>query len=172
MAASRRERTGVLVRMPEALKGALVREVARRGGNLNDVATGILAERFGVAWQPTGRRRPLAGTSGTALLRIPPALKREIQAEAFRRETNTNDVIIRTLADALGVPLTSPHHRRRSVPFGGRRGKDTMASTNGSTNGGRPQDKVRVAVIGVGNRANALLQGVHYYAEAPDDQFV
>ena len=34
--------------MPPSLKGALVRETARRGGSLNDTATMLLAERFGV----------------------------------------------------------------------------------------------------------------------------
>ena len=32
--------------------------------------------------------------------------------------------------------------------------------------------KVRVAIVGVGNCANSLLQGVEYYKDAPDDQFV
>jgi myo-inositol-1-phosphate synthase len=32
--------------------------------------------------------------------------------------------------------------------------------------------KVRVAIIGVGNCANSLLQGVEYYKNAPDDEFV
>ncbi|HEY5099113.1 MAG TPA: inositol-3-phosphate synthase [Gaiellaceae bacterium] len=47
-------------------------------------------------------------------------------------------------------------------------------STNGSSNGhGRLDDgKVRVAIIGVGNCANSLLQGAHYYKDAPDDEFV
>jgi len=45
-----------------------------------------------------------------------------------------------------------------------------VASTNGRA---RLDDgKVRVAIIGVGNCANSLLQGVEYYKEAPDDQFV
>ena len=49
-----------------------------------------------------------------------------------------------------------------------------MATTNGSQRPrqGRSQDKVRVALIGVGNCANSLLQGVEYYKDAPDDQFV
>jgi myo-inositol-1-phosphate synthase len=34
------------------------------------------------------------------------------------------------------------------------------------------QDKVRVAIIGVGNCASALVQGVHFYKDAPDDAFV
>ena len=36
----------------------------------------------------------------------------------------------------------------------------------------RSEDKVRVAIIGVGNCANSLLQGVEYYKDAPDDKFV
>src|SRR5207253_2228607 len=52
--------------------------------------------------------------------------------------------------------------------------KETMASQNGSSNGKarRNGDKVRVAIIGVGNCANSLLQGVEYYKDAPADQFV
>ena len=123
--------------MPPSLKGALVREVARRGGNLNDVATGILAERFGVAYRPTGRRSPLAGSSNVTLLRMPAELKQQIQSEAFRSGSNTNDVILLALADSLGIPFES--NRSRSVPFGGGRRKETpVATTNGSANGTRP----------------------------------
>jgi len=48
-----------------------------------------------------------------------------------------------------------------------------MAQTNGRQNGkGQLDDRVRVAIIGVGNCANSLLQGVEYYKDAPDDEFV
>src|SRR5881296_3575753 len=48
-----------------------------------------------------------------------------------------------------------------------------MTAENGRQNGkARPDDRVRVALVGVGNCANSLLQGVEYYKEAPDDQFV
>ena len=45
-----------------------------------------------------------------------------------------------------------------------------MSTTGGSTNGaGRYQaDKVRVAIIGVGNCASSFVQGVHYYSAADD----
>jgi myo-inositol-1-phosphate synthase len=36
----------------------------------------------------------------------------------------------------------------------------------------RQTDKVRVAIIGVGNCASSLVQGVQYYKDAPDDEFV
>ena len=147
--------------MPSSLKRALVREVARRGGNLNDLATGVLAERFGVPYSPTGRRSPLAGTSGVALLRMPDALKDMIDAEAARTGAHRNDVILLVLADELDIPFQS--NRR----------KEPMASTNGKTNGRvRSEDKVRVAIIGVGNCANSLLQGVEYYKDADPETFV
>src|SRR2546430_107156 len=48
-----------------------------------------------------------------------------------------------------------------------------MAQQNGKQNGkARHDDRVRVALVGVGNCANSLLQGVEYYKDAPDDQFV
>ena len=147
--------------MPSSLKRALVREVARRGGNLNDFATGTLAERFGVPYTPTGRRSPLAGGSGVTLLRMPDALKASIDAEAARTDSHANDVILQVLADELGIPFKS--NRR----------KEPMASTNGKTNGRvRSEDKIRVAIIGAGNCANSLLQGVEYYKDADPDTFV
>jgi myo-inositol-1-phosphate synthase len=147
--------------MPAHLKGALVREAARRRSNLNDVAVGILAGSLGVPFTGTGReRRALAGGSPVVLLRAPQELKDELRAVAERTGSNTNDVILATLADGLGVPAQS-----------NRKGRNLMATTtNGSKDGKRAKDKVRVAIIGVGNCANSLLQGVEYYKDArPED---
>jgi len=48
-----------------------------------------------------------------------------------------------------------------------------MAEENGRQNGkARLDERVRVALVGVGNCANSLLQGVEYYKDAPDGQFV
>ncbi len=48
-----------------------------------------------------------------------------------------------------------------------------MSQGNGKQNGkARLDDRVRVALVGVGNCANSLLQGVEYYKDAPDDRFV
>ncbi len=48
-----------------------------------------------------------------------------------------------------------------------------MANTNGSQNGReRANGKVRVAIIGAGNCANSLLQGVQYYKDASPEDFV
>jgi myo-inositol-1-phosphate synthase len=149
--------------MPAHLKDALVRETARRGSNVNDVAAGILADAYGVSYSPSGRRRKvLAGSSPVLLLRVPHQLKNEIRTEATRRGANANDVILAALADGLGVPTQGRGSRRNR--------KEAMATTNGSKNGKRAKDKVRVALIGVGNCANSLLQGVEYYKDAsPED---
>jgi myo-inositol-1-phosphate synthase len=48
-----------------------------------------------------------------------------------------------------------------------------MTQQNGKQSGkARLDDRVRVALVGVGNCANSLLQGVEYYKDSPDDQFV
>jgi myo-inositol-1-phosphate synthase len=148
--------------MPGSLKRALVREVARRGSNLNDVAVSLLAERFGVAFTPSGRRRKaIPGAAGAVVLRMPPELRRELKASARRRSLNVNDLVLLTLSEALAVPFASNNRK-----------EPTMSTTSSSNGRGRTSDKVRVAIVGVGNCANSLLQGVHYYQDAPDDQFV
>ena len=147
--------------MPPALKRAVVREVARRDSNLNDVVVALLAERFGIFFSPSGRRRKaIAGAAGAVVLRMPPELRHELKEAAGRRSLNVNDLVLLTLAGALGIPFTSNR-------------KDTMASTNGSSKGAAlSKDKVRVAIVGVGNCANSLVQGVEYYKDADDDKFV
>ena len=147
--------------MPAGLKRALVREVARLGSNLNDVAVEHLADRFGVAFTPSGRRRKvIPGATGVVVLRLPVALRGVLKDAAAERRTTVNELVVRTLSDALEIPHVS-------------NGKDSMASTNGSSNGRtRSQDKVRVAIVGVGNCSNSLLQGVEYYKDAPEDKFV
>ena len=51
-----------------------------------------------------------------------------------------------------------------------------MSESNGNAaegaGRGRQQDKVRVAIIGVGNCANSFMQGLTYYKDAKPDEFV
>jgi myo-inositol-1-phosphate synthase len=144
--------------MSPSLKQALVRETARRGSSLNDVAVGLLADSFGVGFTPSGRKSPLPGSSPVVLLRVPADLKYEIEEEARRSSSSANDVVLAALTRELGLPTS---HER----------KGTMASHNGSQNG-RAKSKVRVAIVGVGNCANSLLQGVQYYKDTSVDDSV
>jgi myo-inositol-1-phosphate synthase len=157
--------------MPRVLKQRLAHEVARSDSTLNDVIGEILAERFSAPFEPSGRRGTVPSDSGVVLLRIHPGLKDRIHSEASARASSANAVIVEALADRLGVRLE--REARRQLPFPQTRRKATMAQGNGSKNGkARSQERVRVALIGVGNCASSLLQGVHYYRDAPDDQFV
>src|ERR671938_40507 len=81
---------------------------------------------------------------------MPPELKQKLSARAAERRRNVNDLIVETLSERLG--------------------KDTMTSSNGKAP--RAEDRVRVAIIGVGNCANSLLQGVEYYKDADPEQLV
>src|SRR6266545_4330634 len=150
---AKRDLKSILVRMPTTLKRRLAREVARRQSTLNDVAVDLLAGRFGVEFEPSGRSGPVPGATGVVLLRVPPELKRRLDAAARERDTSTNSVVVESLAERLDVSLHP--------------GKDTMPRRNGSENGktGR-SGKVRVAIIGVGNCANSLSEIVE---KAPGD---
>ena len=154
-----RDVTSVLVRMPTRLKRRLAREVTRREATLNDIAVQVLADRFDVPFRPSGRRGTEPGESPSVVLRLPAALRDRIRAHADERATSANAVIVETLTDALDA--NQPPR------------KDTMTEPNGRRNGqARSSDRVRVAVVGVGNCANALVQGIEYYRAAPRDQFV
>jgi myo-inositol-1-phosphate synthase len=154
---AKRNLKSILVRMPSTLKRRLAREGARRESTLNDVAVELLAAEFAVDFQPSGRRGPVPGDTGVVLLRMPPELKRQLDAAARERRSSTNKVVVETLTTRLGAPTPR---------------EDTMPRQNGSQNGKARTGKVRVAIIGVGNCANSLLQGVEYYKDAPSDEFV
>jgi myo-inositol-1-phosphate synthase len=142
--------------MPGELKERLAEEVTRAGVSLNDVAVGILASRFAVPFEPSGRRGSSPKGKGDVLLRMPGSLKDKLQGRAAERGRAMNDLIVEILSERLGAPT-------------GKR-KERMSATNGTSP--RPVDRVRVAIIGVGNCANSLLQGVEYYQDAPEDEFV
>jgi myo-inositol-1-phosphate synthase len=144
------ERKNVLVRMPRELKRRLAEEAERRGSNLNDVAVALLATRYAVPFEPTGRPGAVKGEGRSVLLRMPAELKKKLGARAAERKRHVNDLIVETLSERLG--------------------KDTMTSSNGKAP--RAEDRVRVAIIGVGNCANSLLQGVEYYKDADPEAFV
>ena len=69
---------------PPDLKRRLAAEVERRGASLNDVAVAILASRFGVPFEPSGRRGAPPRPAGDVLLRMPRELKDRLARRAAR----------------------------------------------------------------------------------------
>jgi myo-inositol-1-phosphate synthase len=87
---------------------------------------------------------------------MPAELKEKLARRASERRRSVTQLIVETLSERLDTSR-----------------KETMASKNGSSNGrARSDDRVRVAIIGMGNCANSLLQGVEYYKDADPDEFV
>ena len=107
--------------MPSTLKRRLAREVARRESTLNDIAVELLAERYGVAFEPSGRKGNVPGDTGVVLLRVPPELKKRLDAAARERKSSTNKVIVEALTERFGS--ISP------------RRKEPMPQRNSSHNG-------------------------------------
>ena len=156
---AKREQTSILVRMPKSLKRRLGREVARRDSTLNDVAVAILADAFDVAFTPSGRARPCA--------------RRERRRAPARARPSSSD----RLDDAARERRSEHQHRRRRVAHRAARRvtperNQWLERTAARTARRAANDKVRVAIIGVGNCANSLLQGVEYYKDAAPDEFV
>ncbi len=152
------------------LKRALVREVARRGGNLNDVAGRLLAERFGVAVRAASGRRRKPARRRRAGVVAPAHAARALKPRSTPRRARTPHASTSTTSSSTRSQTASTSPSRPTDE------RNQWLDTNGKTKrqGARPhEDKVRVAIIGVGNCANSLLQGVEYYKDAdPDDQFV
>ena len=170
---ARRETKSVLVRMPVELKRRLSSEVASREATLNDIVGSILSSRFDAPFEPSNRKGRPPGDGSVVLLRIPPALKQSVQSAAAERGETTNKVIVDTLAESLSMQIDTPSTSTRLPRASRRRRKQVMSQANGSANGKpRGDGKVRVALIGVGNCANSLLQGIEYYQDADPEQFV
>jgi len=146
-------RTNIFVRLPADLKQRLADEVAATGRSLNDVAVGLLAASVAVPFEPSGRPGSRVKAGSSVLLRMPAQLKERLTRRAAERRRTVNELIVETLSERLGLQRKEPR----------------MASTNGKA---RLDDRVRVAVIGVGNCANSLVQGVHFYRDAAPDEFV
>ena len=141
--------------MPRELKRRLADEVEQSGRSVNDVAVGHLAASLAVHFEPSRRAGRAPREGGSVLLRMPPELKERLVRRAAERRQTVNELIVGTLSERLGL-----------------NGKEAMASSNGKSNGKVPGDKVRVAIIGVGNCANSLLQGIEYYKNASPEESV
>ena len=147
--------------MPARLKEALVRETARRGSNVNDVAAGHPRRRVRRRVRP---QRP-AAQSASRLQPRPPAPR---PAGAEGRDPRRG--VATRLQRERRHPRRARGRARRAGTEQSQEEGNPWPLTNGSKNGARAKDKVRVAIIGVGNCANSLLQGVEYYKDAkPED---
>lgn len=87
----------------ETLKATLAKDAAERGASINDLAVGILAERFRVKFDGSGRRSPGFRGSAVGAYRMPFTLWLAISHEADEQETSKKAIVAETLAEHYGL---------------------------------------------------------------------
>lgn len=102
-AAMSETRNQVFVRhVSPRLKRALLRKVRADGGNMNDVAVGIIADKVGYRYQPNGRRSSgLSTDGGDMVLYMPARLHKKLKLRALHADTDVGSLIRDTLTEVL-----------------------------------------------------------------------
>lgn len=97
-----------------AIKEHLAADAAKREASINDVAVGILAERFKVKFEGTGRKGPGARGSLVGSFRMPRKLDVAIYTARTTDAPSKRAVVERTLAEHYGIE-PPPSRRRPTV---------------------------------------------------------
>lgn len=106
--------------VPPRLKGKIAKRVETRESSLNDVVVAILADHFGLDFEPTGRRSPgKLSPYHRILLDVPPAIKRAVEHRATADGDSQRNVVVRILSDEFKVPFEAtsrwPRGRRTTI---------------------------------------------------------
>lgn len=102
------ETSKLLVRnVPPRLKGKIARRVRDEDRNMNDVLVQILARRYGVAYDPTGRKagNREVGASATLMLYLPNELRDAIDLDARASGDTMRNTVVKAISEELGVPF-------------------------------------------------------------------
>jgi len=99
------------------LRARIVADVLAAGSNLNDVTVAVLAARYGVGWEPRGRRSHPSPDDDVLALRVPAALLSAIDAAAAYEGLSRQDETLASLSAYYGLPFTpaKKRHGPRSV---------------------------------------------------------
>jgi Arc/MetJ family transcription regulator len=138
------------------LKDAIASEVAQRRTNMNDVVVAILARKYRVAFEPTGRRSSAIGPSGDLVLRMPAELQRTIKARAAESGATLQDEIKRTLSDYFGATFV-PSGRNAARSDTGRARRRTSVEIDAEA---FERARVALGTRGVKETINAALRQV------------
>lgn len=117
------ETVGILIRdFPPDLKARLVADAEAQETNLSEVAVAILADSYGVAYEPKGSRSTGVKDSAEVYLRAPDALRRKLRVRSATTGRPIRTLVLEVLAPHYG--LEPPPQPRR----GPRRTKTTTAA--------------------------------------------
>ena len=97
--------------LPEDLRHELEEDARMRDMTMNDAATRILSQRFGIEWQPSGRG--FRETSVRFKLRVPEELHRELRLEAAEHMQTIRGTTLNALSTHYQTEIVEPHRRPR-----------------------------------------------------------
>lgn len=111
--------------VPLAIREAVEADAGNRNTSVTNVIVGVLAERYGVEWKPSGY--PSTSTSGEAttwVVRMPTALREVLRSHAKSVKGTITGCVLLALSQHYGLPAESPRKRRpRRLPHGRARGR-------------------------------------------------
>lgn len=100
--------------VPATLREAIAADAEGRNVSLNEAAVSVLADRFGVAREPSGVPFTGASVKETMLLSVPDELRRRIRLEAAAQGVTMRGTVLKALAQHYGISGVDAHRRPRN----------------------------------------------------------
>jgi hypothetical protein len=92
--------------LPADIGGEIRSRVDVSETTMNDLVCSILARKFKIKFEASGRHTKGLGPGDDIALRMPEELRRALKVAAAERDTNVRDLIVQTLADEFKLPFT------------------------------------------------------------------
>lgn len=97
--------------LPADLRQQLEEDATMHDLTMNDAATRVLSEHFGIEWGPSGRKFRV--TSERFKLRVPENLHRELRIQAAERMQTIRGTALHILSTHYATDIVEPNRRPR-----------------------------------------------------------
>lgn len=102
----------ILADVPEAIRAAVAAEASDRDVSINAVVVGVLANRYGVEYEPPSRSRFTGSESSVWVLRVPEVIRDLVRSHAKSLPRGSQrGVVLLALATHYDLPTQSPTRR-------------------------------------------------------------
>lgn len=105
----------IVENVPPAVKAEIARRVELSESNMNDLIVSVLARKFRVPFEPSGRRSPVVGDADRITLRLPEPLRREIKAAAGANGSTLRDEVVHALEEEFATPFVRAPRERAAA---------------------------------------------------------
>jgi hypothetical protein len=96
---------------PPKIRKALIKEAKRRNSSVNDLASSILAEHYGLERESSGARFIEPRAEGRMIFRVPPDVHASIQGDV----RTITGLVVGTIASYFDIEPPAPTRRRRAA---------------------------------------------------------